>query len=93
MADSYLLPARVECHAGYRAEEEPRAVWIDGQRKEVAEIVDRWYCGSRDPEKEVVRYFRLRLADGRLVLLRNEPQARVWYLVEPAGPAPFGASG
>jgi hypothetical protein len=34
-------PARVECYAGYRGEETPRAVFLCGTRFPVAEVVSR----------------------------------------------------
>ena len=86
MGDSYLLPARVECHAGYRADESPRAVWVDGKRREVREIVDRWYHGSKDPTVTVTEYFRVRVDEDALLLLRHDPAARAWYIVESPGP-------
>lgn len=82
--ESYLLPARVECYAGSRAEEEPRAVWVEGLRLEVAEVVDRWYQGSAEPASPAVAYFRVRTADGEIRLLRHDEASRAWYLVERA---------
>jgi hypothetical protein len=35
------MPIRVECYAGYRAEQEPLAFWSGDRRLEVKGIVDR----------------------------------------------------
>jgi hypothetical protein len=35
------LPVSVECYAGYRAEQEPRAFWFGEWRLEVRAVVDR----------------------------------------------------
>ena len=37
------LPLRVECYAGYRAEERPEAFWLRDRRVAVRAILDRWY--------------------------------------------------
>ncbi|OHD21666.1 MAG: hypothetical protein A2Y38_01700, partial [Spirochaetes bacterium GWB1_59_5] len=70
MTDSYLVPTRVECYSGSRADEMPRAVWVDGVRHEVREVVDRWYHGSSDPTAQAAEYFRLRTDGEKLLLIR-----------------------
>lgn len=82
MAESYLLPTRVECYAGSRADEEPRAIWVEGARRLVTEVVDRWYQGAVDRSVPTAEYFRVRTEDGELRLIRHEVEARSWYLVE-----------
>lgn len=83
MSSSYLLPTCVECYAGSRAEETPRAVWLGGARVEIREVVDRWYQGHQDPEMPAAEYLRVRTADGELRLLRHELSPHAWYLVVP----------
>ena len=56
---------RVECYAGHRGDEEPRWLWIDGERVEVVEILERW----REPG---ARFFRVRAGDGKSYLLVHE---------------------
>ena len=36
------MEVRVECYAGHRGEETPRALAFDGRRVEVAEVLDSW---------------------------------------------------
>ena len=51
----YTLRAlSVECHAGYRGEEEPRALTLDGRRLAVAEILDRWLAPTALPQAPVI---------------------------------------
>ena len=38
------MPIRVECYAGYRAEQEPLAFLCGERRLEVRAIVDRWFA-------------------------------------------------
>ena len=64
----------VECHAGYRGSQHPVAVLLDGGRVRVAAVVRAWI----EPEG---RFFRVRLEDGRVALLRHEPEGAVWDLV------------
>ncbi len=64
---------RVECHAGYRADERPLRFAIRGRVFEVAEVDDQWYS----PE---ARYFRVRADDGNFYVLRHDEIAGDWTL-------------
>lgn len=64
---------RVECHAGYRAEERPRRFFIGKRAIGVTEIVDRWL----DPEH---RYFKLRGDDGGIYILRYDQGTDTWQM-------------
>ena len=63
----------VIAYAGYRGEQEPRAVVIDGERLEIEEIRRRW----REPDG---RYFEVRLADRRVVALRSGGGDEGWSI-------------
>jgi hypothetical protein len=62
---------RVQCYAGHRGEEEPRAFTIGGRRVEVVEIMDRWLSPDQ-------RYFKVRGGDGSLYLLRHDEATGEW---------------
>ena len=64
---------RVECYAGYRGEETPRALWLGDNRLEVKEVLDRWLA----PEQ---RYFKVQADDNGIYILRYEVQADDWEL-------------
>ena len=70
-------PIEVIAYAGYRGEQEPRAVVLDGRRQPVSEIKRRW----RSPDG---RYFEIEVAGRRLLLrhveIGDEPG---WSLVLP----------
>lgn len=67
------MPIRVECHAGFRGEQEPLAFWLGERRLEVLEIADRWLAtGYRD--------FRVRADDGNLYVLRYHEPRDIWEL-------------
>lgn len=68
-------PLRVECYAGYRAEETPRRFYFGGQRIELSTVIDRWLT----PEH---RYFKVKGDDGQHYLLRYATQTRHWEASE-----------
>ena len=72
MTDPSLRIA-VECHAGHRGEETPRAFSLGGRRVEVAEVVDRWLAPDH-------RYFKVTASDGHTYILRHDPERGWWEL-------------
>ncbi len=70
---------RVECYAGYRGEEEPRAFWLGERRFEVIELQDRWLHPQH-------RYFKVRVDDGRRFILRHDAPSGDWELAGLVGP-------
>lgn len=64
---------KVECRAGYKADETPVRLTLDERRLEVVEVCDRWY----DPEAD---YFKVRAEDGCLYLLRRARRSGRWSL-------------
>jgi hypothetical protein len=75
------VPVRVECHSGHKGAEYPTAVWVEDQRREVTEILDRWYEGSLDPTRPAVAYFKVRTAAGPPFILKHDPRGHAWYLM------------
>jgi hypothetical protein len=72
------LRIRVECYAGWQAEETPRAIVLgegEGRRLRVAEVLDRWLAPDH-------RYFKVRCEDGTTYMLRHDPVADRWELVQ-----------
>lgn len=70
------LRLKVECYAGYRADERPlrfRAVAAGASAREVVEILDRWYGVG-------YRCFKVRADDGNLYVLRHLEGEDVWEL-------------
>ncbi|HKW85530.1 MAG TPA: hypothetical protein VJM82_00510 [Nitrospiraceae bacterium] len=64
----------VEAYAGYKGEETPRAFIAAGVRREVREIVQRWYTDRHS-------YFKLRADDNRRYVLRYDMDDLIWELV------------
>jgi hypothetical protein len=73
MPDDHLLSVRVECYAGHRGEQTPRAFILGDRRIAVAEVLDAWLA----PE---YRYFKLRGADGDTYLVRHDQRSDTWEL-------------
>jgi len=67
------MKIRVYCYAGYRGEEEPRALDLGERHLEVIEIIDRWL----DPDH---RYFKVHADDGKLYILRHDERAGEWEM-------------
>lgn len=63
----------VDCYAGYRDEQTPRAISIAGQRIGVDEVIDQWLAPDH-------RYFKLRGADGNTYIVRHDSPADAWEL-------------
>ncbi len=64
---------RVECYAGQRGEETPRALVIDDRRIEVVEVLDRWLAPDH-------RYFKLKGDDGDVYIVRYNEASDEWEL-------------
>jgi hypothetical protein len=67
------MEIRVECYAGYRGEQEPRAFWLGERRVAVLEILDRWLAPDH-------RYFRVRADDGYVYVLRSDEITNQWTI-------------
>ncbi len=75
------MKIRVECYAGHRGEEEPRAFTLGATRFGVTEIVDRWM----DPAH---RYFKVHADDGRTLVLRHDTATGEWEIAALVGSEP-----
>ncbi len=65
------MEVTVECIAGHRGEETPRALAFDGRRVEVAEVLDRWLSPDHS-------YFKVVGGDGALYILRHDVARGLW---------------
>jgi hypothetical protein len=64
---------RVECYAGYKADERPARVLLDEQMVEIAVIEDRWYSPGST-------YFRILLCNAERYVLRRQEAQDVWTI-------------
>jgi hypothetical protein len=73
MSEERLLSVGVECYAGHRGEQTPRALILGEQRIPIADVLDAWLA----PEH---RYFKLKGADGDTYLVRHDERSNTWEL-------------
>lgn len=71
--DSKNFQLRVECYAGYRAEQHPLRFHIGKRCIEVVEIIDQW----QGPD---YRYFKVRGNDQGIYILRYSATEDQWEL-------------
>ena len=66
---------KVFAYSGYKANERPMSFIVDEQRREVADIIDRWYGVEHD-------YFKVLADDGKVYLLRWHRILDLWFIVK-----------
>ena len=69
------MKIKVECYAGYRGEETPRRIWLDGKKIAVKEVQDRWLEPSH-------RFFKILGDDDAVYILRHDANTWEWELVK-----------
>ena len=63
----------VECYAGYRGEQTPRAFGIGDRRIAIAQVLDQWLAPDH-------RYFKVADAGGSIYILRHDVSSGRWEL-------------
>jgi hypothetical protein len=76
----WLEPIQVECHAGFRADEEPRRFRRGDRWIAVVEIIDRWHQVQGLPEWPRADYFKVRGGDGQTHMLKHDLESDDWHL-------------
>lgn len=69
---------QVDCHAGHRGEESPRALREGGHRQRVMEVLDQWIEASEQTARPTLRVFKVRLESGRVVVLVLDEATWEW---------------
>jgi uncharacterized protein (DUF2126 family) len=54
-----LIPVKIECHSGFKADEYTKYIYHHEKRLEIQQIFDRWYQGESNPEWLVSNYFKV----------------------------------
>jgi len=78
--DSDYEQIQVECYSGCKVNERPVAFTFQQCRREVSEILDRWYEGGVKPDKPVIDYFRVRTPEGHVFLIRYHSLFDAWSI-------------
>jgi hypothetical protein len=76
---------KVQCYAGYRADERPVRFTLGERTMEVAELEDCWHAPG-------VRWFRVRADDGNTYVLRHDEGQDLWTLDAFRAAAPRGSA-
>jgi hypothetical protein len=66
---------KVFAYSGYKANERPTSFIVEGQMREVADIIDRWYGVEHD-------YFKVLADDGKVYILRWHRILDLWFIVK-----------
>ena len=64
---------RVQCYAGWKADERPVRFWLGKREYGIEEILDQWY-GPDDT------FYKVRADDGNLYILRLHAATGEWAL-------------
>ena len=75
------IPIKVECHSGYKADEYPKCFYIDDQRFDIEEIIDRWYQGESKPNFPAANYYKVNTISNKEFILKHAIKRDAWYLV------------
>jgi hypothetical protein len=64
---------RVESYAGYKADERPKRMLLDGQMVDITAVEDTWYSPGST-------YFRVLLCTGERYVLRRQQAQGLWTI-------------
>ncbi len=71
----------MECYAGYKANETPRAFIYQERRYNILEIIDRWYEGGRKPGMPQLTSYKVKTEDNRQYIIRYNYMSDTWALM------------
>jgi hypothetical protein len=71
--DAAMSDIKVECYAGYKADQRPVRFSLGDRVLDITEIEDQWYSPS-------ARYFRVRAGDGDIYILHYDEATDRWTL-------------
>jgi hypothetical protein len=76
-----LEPIQVECYAGYKADESPRAFVYKNRRYNIVLILDRWYAAGVRSKMPQLDYYKVKADDSREYIIRYNHLFDKWALV------------
>jgi hypothetical protein len=71
--DDVATGIRVECYAGYRADQRPLRFALGVKTLQVMEVADQWYSPANI-------YFKVLAEDGNVYVLRHDESHDTWTL-------------
>lgn len=75
-----LIPIKVECHSGFKADEYPKCIFLRSSRLIINQITDRWYQADNNPEFPVSNYFKVETISGEQFIIKHDLESGKWYL-------------
>lgn len=76
-----MLPIKVECHSGYKADEYPICFYLENTKFEITEVSDHWYQAEPSPGLPVADYFKVCTAGNLEYIIKHELLSDKWFLV------------
>ncbi len=76
-----MLPVKVECYAGYKADEYPRCFRLNNLRIKIHEVAEHWYQEYFNEYFPETDYFRVKTQDHKNFLLKHEIKKDRWFLM------------
>lgn len=77
---SELLPVKVECYSGYKADEYPVRFYLNNTRIEIQEVIDRWYQYNKNSPFPAANYFKINTNGNKILILKQEIESGNWFL-------------
>jgi len=75
-----LVPIKVECYSGYKADEFPICFYLENTKFEITEISDRWYQSDTSLDKPVSDYFKVSTVGSMKYIIKHELASDLWFL-------------
>lgn len=77
-----LIPVKVECHSGYKADEYPVCFYWLEIKYDIKEISDRWFQAALTEQGPVANYFKVRTSGKQEFILKHELEKNHWFIVK-----------
>ena len=76
-----LIPVKVECHSGYKADEYPVRFYFGKFSIDIIDVVDRWYQANKNTVFPEANYFKVLSRDKKQFILKQEQKSGKWFLL------------
>ena len=76
-----LIPIKVECHSGDKADDYPKNFVWDKIEFKIVEIIDRWYEAYYKSTTRTVNYIKVKTNLVGSYLLKHDTEINSWFLV------------
>lgn len=77
-----LIPIKVHSYSGYKAEERPISLVLEGKQCQVERILASWRQESINPGKGRRVYFKIKVEGGRAFTIFYDEKNEGWFLLQ-----------